>query len=229
MKELRQNPGTMFDFLRTAEAGSRLLNFTNGQAMFQPDAPATDLFLIESGQIRLFQTTADGRRSLLDILGASELFGLSSLGMALYGKLAISVGNSQVRAVPADRLRQTLLTHGDLALQFVEILALQLHNVWTEGGNFFSEDCRLRLMRKLVGFANSPAAQPAPGGVELRITHAQLAQAIGAARETVSICLMQLRRENLVQTKRNRVIYDPQQLSRTCAEAHPEAELAIAA
>ena len=44
------------------------------------------------------------------------------------------------------------------------------------------------------------------------MTHSELAQAIGAARETVSICLMELRRENLVETKRNRVIYDPQRL-----------------
>jgi CRP/FNR family transcriptional regulator len=213
MNELAQNGGTIVDFLRTGEVGSRLLNFSNGQTVYQPNDPATDLFLIETGEIRLFQTIADGRRSLLAILGAGELFGLSALGgLSVYAKLAISVGHSEVRAVPAGRLHDALLSHGDLAIQFVEILAHQLHNVWTEGSELFSEDCRARVVRKLIEFASSPAAQSAPGGVELRMTHTELAQAIGAARETVSICLMELRRENLVETKRNRVIYDPQRL-----------------
>jgi CRP-like cAMP-binding protein len=110
----------------------------------------------------------------------------------------------------------------------VEILANQLHDVWTEGSELFSEDCRARLIKKLIGFANSPASQPVPGGVALHMTHAQLAQAIGAARETVSICLMELKRENLVETRRNRVIYDPERLRQACPDSQPAPELAIA-
>src|SRR5580692_6846446 len=151
MDELVQICGTIFDFLRTGEVESRLLKFSGGQTVFQPTDPATDLYLIESGEIRLFQTIADGRRSLLAILGAGELFGLSAVGrLSVYAKLAISVGESEVRAVPAGRLHDALLSHGDLAIQFVEILAQQLHNVWTEGSELFSEDCRLRLIRKLI-------------------------------------------------------------------------------
>jgi CRP-like cAMP-binding protein len=148
--------------------------------------------------------------------------------LTVHGKLATSVGDSQVRAVPADRLRSALATRGELAVQFVEILALQLHNIWTDGSTFVFDDCRIRLIRKLLWFANSPAAQSAAGGVELHITHAQLAQAIGAARETVSICLMALRKENLVQTRRNRVIYDPDHLSQLYPDARPTTELAMA-
>jgi hypothetical protein len=59
------------------------------------------------------------------------------------------------------------------------------------------------------------------------MTHAQLAQAIGAAREIVSICLMELRRENLVETRRNRVIYDPQRLRQAYTDLNPVPELAI--
>jgi CRP/FNR family transcriptional regulator, cyclic AMP receptor protein len=229
MNELTKNGAAIFDFLRSAEVGSRLLKLSGGQAVFKPDDPATDLFFVETGEIRLFQTFADDRRSLLAILGAGELFGLSALGrLSVYGKLAVSVGDSQVRAVPADRIHHALLTHGDLAIHLVEILANQLHDVWTEGSELFSEDCRARLIKKLIGFANSPASQPVPGGVALHMTHAQLAQAIGAARETVSICLMELKRENLVETRRNRVIYDPERLRQACPDSQPAPELAIA-
>ena len=77
-------------------------------------------------------------------------------------------------------------------------------------------------------FRNSPAARLVPGGVELRITHAQLAQAVGAARETVTLCLIQLRNENLVQTSRSRVTFNPQALLSIDPQADSLPELALA-
>jgi DNA-binding transcriptional regulator YhcF (GntR family) len=41
----------------------------------------------------------------------------------------------------------------------------------------------------------------------LRITHRQLAEAVGAARETISLALTQLRHQNLLRTGRNRVVF----------------------
>ena len=43
----------------------------------------------------------------------------------------------------------------------------------------------------------------------LRCCHQQLAQAIGAARETVSLALTQLRQRNLLRTGRNRLSFIP--------------------
>src|SRR5579872_6185154 len=131
MDDSLRNMGTIFDLLRADEVGSRLLDFSNGQTLFRPSDPANDIYLIESGEIRLFDVCSGGRERFLDILGPSELFGFSALGMlTAYEKLAISVGKSTVRAVPAQRLRTALAARGELAVQLVEILALQLNNVW---------------------------------------------------------------------------------------------------
>jgi len=229
MTEPDQSSETIFEYLRMTDLGSRLVSFSDGHALFGAEDQAVDIFLVETGEVRLFQAGSDGRRRLLDILGPSELFGLSSLGKGIhYEKVAISTGKSDVRIVPADQLRDALMTRGDIAVEFIQILARQLHNNSTEGNTLIFADCRVRLIQKLLWFANSPAARHLPEGVELRITHAQLAQSIGAARETVSLCLMSLRRENLVRTGRNRVMYDPASLCRSFPDARPTAELAIA-
>ncbi len=170
-----------------------------------------------------------GARRLLDILGPGRCFGFASLGrIPIYEMLAISVDDSAVRVIPADRLRESLQAHGELAVQFIESMARQLHEAWNEGSHFVFEDCRLRLIRTLLRFKNSPAARAVPGGVELRMTHAQLAQAVGVARETVSLCLTDLRRENLVQTSRNRVMYNPERLQQCDPQPEITSELAIA-
>jgi hypothetical protein len=54
--------------------------------------------------------------------------------------------------------------------------------------------------------------------VVLNITHSQLAQAVGAARETISLALTQLRHQNLVRTGRNQLFFNPDTLKRLRGE-----------
>jgi CRP-like cAMP-binding protein len=48
--------------------------------------------------------------------------------------------------------------------------------------------------------------------VVVHITHQQLAQKVGVARETVSLALAQLRRRNVLRTGRNQLFFRPQNL-----------------
>ena len=50
----------------------------------------------------------------------------------------------------------------------------------------------------------------------LRITHQQLAQAVGAARETISLALTQLRQRELLRTGRNQLFFNPDVLRTAC-------------
>jgi CRP-like cAMP-binding protein len=64
-------------------------------------------------------------------------------------------------------------------------------------------------VRTLLELAGSSAASASSEGVVLHITHQQLAQKIGVARETVSLALSQLRRRNLLRTGRNQLTFNP--------------------
>ncbi|MGD0388633.1 MAG: Crp/Fnr family transcriptional regulator [Tepidisphaeraceae bacterium] len=229
MSEPVEIASTITHFLRESSLGASQLSFADKQVIFRPSDPAINFFIIDSGQVRVFQSVPGDGLRLLTILGADECFGFSALGkMPVYDKLTMSVGNTVLRAIPADRLRQALLARGDLTMQFVESMARHLFDAWSERSSFAFQDCRLRVIRTLLRFRNSPAARLVPGGVELRITHAQLAQAVGAARETVTLCLIQLRNENLVHTSRNRVTFCPQDLLAIDPQADSLPELAMA-
>ena len=78
-------------------------------------------------------------------------------------------------------------------------------------------------------FSESAAATQHDGGVVLRITHQQLAQAVGVARETVSVALTQLRQRNLLRTGRNQLIFNPQalrDLKKKCLQIEPAEQVA---
>ena len=71
-------------------------------------------------------------------------------------------------------------------------------------------DASGRLVKTLVRFSRSAAATPHDDGVVLHITHEQLAQAVGVARETVSLALTEMRLKNLVRTGRNQLTFNPE-------------------
>jgi len=100
----------------------------------------------------------------------------------------------------------------EMALELNRQLAVKLQASRDDAARLVFEDCNARLIRTLLHFSSSAASQPREDGVVLRITHNQLAQAIGVARETVSLALTQLRQQNLLRTGRNQLFFNPDTL-----------------
>jgi len=194
--------------------GVQSQHFLAGQTIYEPEDPPNLFYFIESGEVRIFDVAPGGTARLLHILGPDEWLGAAVLGqMPVYARRAVAVTDAVLWAIPALSLRKMLAEHGDVALQIIESMVQRLQEAWSEGSQLVFDDCRLRLIKTLLRFSNSPAARrSADGVVVLRITHKQLAQAVGAARETISVCLTELRLKNLVRTGRNQLIFDPEQL-----------------
>ena len=103
---------------------------------------------------------------LTRLLGSGELFGLSSVSKPSSYMVNWPLRWAILKCVPFRPIgfSPPFSARGDLAVEFIEYLARQLNRVWMEGSELFSEDCRARVIRKLIEFASSPAAQPTPGG-----------------------------------------------------------------
>ncbi len=105
-----------------------------------------------------------------------------------------------------------------MALEVSRQLAQKLTAYREDAGGLVFEDCHHRLIRTLVHLSEGPAASPSADGVVVHITHQQLAQKVGVARETVSLALAQLRRRNLLRTGRNQLFFQPQNLKQVGVE-----------
>jgi CRP-like cAMP-binding protein len=199
----------------------RRVEFEAGASVYEPDQPARDLYLIQSGQVRLFQVgqiaTPGGAKEsarLLEILGPGDWFGAPALARAeSYGTRAVAASRATASQVPADRVREALPQRPDAAVELIAELAGKLQSAYADAANLVFSDTEGRLLKTLLQFSRTAAATPQESGeVVLRITHQQLAQAVGAARETVSLTLTQLRQRNLLRTGRNRLSFRPEAL-----------------
>ena len=201
----------MSELLCDPSLGARQVEVDPPAVLYEPEAPARDLYFIQSGQVRTFLPGRESAARLVDILGPGDWFGVPALaGSAAYGSRAVAVARAALCQLPVDRLMAHLPHMPAVAAELIRQLARKLQAAHEDAANLVFEDTYQRLVKTLLQFSRTAAASPQEGGgVVLRITHQQLAQAVGAARETVSLTLTQLRQQNLLRTGRNRLWFDP--------------------
>lgn len=203
------------ELLLNPALGARRSTVAAGKVLYEPNSAAKSLFFIHRGQVRTYKVDGTGSGRLLEILGPEDWCGEAALARhPEYGEQAIAVVGSVVTEVSVDRLMQLLAQQPKAAVELMKQLAHKLSNARTDAAGLVFEDCQSRLLKTLIRFSRSAAAMPHPEGVVLRITHQQLAQAVGVARETVSLALTQLRQKNLLRTGRNQLMFNPENLRR---------------
>ena len=193
--------------------GARRMSVAPGTVLYEPHTGAHNLYFIHRGQIRTYHVGQDDYGRLIDILGPDAWIGEAALAkQATYGEQAVAVVPSVVSEIPAERFLNLLLQQPRAAVEVYRQLAAKLTAAREDAAGLVFDDCHSRLLKALVRFSRSAAASPHGDGVVLRITHEQLAQAIGVARETVSLALTQLRQQNLLRTGRNQLLFNPDAL-----------------
>jgi CRP/FNR family transcriptional regulator len=199
--------------LSDASLGATRLHVLAPHVLFQPDTPAQNVYFLESGQVRIYQVGPQNATRLANILGPGAWFGIAALaGESTHGSRAEVVSNSIIWSMEHDRLWPWMLNQREVLTDLIRQLARRLRAVHDTAARLVFNDCNQRLISTLVQFSQSAAATPDEHGVVLHITHQELAQAVGAARETISLALTQLRQRNLLKTGRNKLVFNPQVL-----------------
>jgi CRP-like cAMP-binding protein len=193
----------------------RCQNIPGGTVLYEPETTPQFVYFIHRGQVRVYENGPDHSARLVEILGPGEWCGIAALAQVpRCGTRAVAVNASLISEVPAERLLDVLAKDPRASADLIQQLANKVRTAREDASRLVFDDCHNRLVKTLLRFSRSAAASPAEDGVVLRITHQQLAQAVGVARETVSLALTQLRLQKIVRTGRNQLIFDPEVLQR---------------
>ena len=210
------------ELLTQLDSDIQKLEFESGNPIHQPNDAATDLFLIHEGQVRTYWVDDRGNEQMLGILGADDWFGWAALsGQPHYNERAVAIDNAVVSRIPSKKLAEHLAKHPAAAVEISNQLARQLTFTKANAASLIFDDCDTRILKTLLRFTESAAGSREGDQAVVRVTHEQLALAVGAARETVSLALIRFRQENLIRTGRNMLIFDPARLENAIASRRP--------
>lgn len=164
---------------------------SKGDVLFTEGEIGEKLFLIESGKIKLGHTASDGRESLIAVLGAGEMLGeLSLFDPGPRTATAVAVTKAKVVSMSHDALLPWLVGRPDLAVALLASLARRLRRTNVAMADLVFSDVPGRVAKALLELG-SKFGEPSPKGllVSHDLTQEELAQLVGASRETVNKAL----------------------------------------
>jgi CRP/FNR family cyclic AMP-dependent transcriptional regulator len=165
--------------------------FPRGHVIFHEGEPGDNLYIIVSGKVKIGRQKGDGRENLITIMGPSDMFGeLSVFDPGPRTSKATAV--TEVRAVTLDReaLRSWITQRPEIAEQLLRVVARRLRRTNNTLADLIFTDVPGRVAKALLQLAQRFGTQE---GDALRVTHdltqEEIAQLVGASRETVNKAL----------------------------------------
>ena len=191
-----------------------------GRTLFNEGDPGDRLYVVTGGKIKLGRTAADGRENLLAILGPGEMFGeLSLFDPGPRTATATAVTDTSVLGLGHDELEPWLTGRPEVAAQLLAALAQRLRRTNEAMADLVFSDVPGRVAKALLDLARRFGVQSEDG---LHVTHdltqEELAQLVGASRETVNKALADFASRGFLRLEaRAVVILDIERLSRRAA------------
>lgn len=157
--------------------------------LFAEGERASALYVIRSGTIKLARTTANGRSSVLALLGPGELVGeLSLLDGRPRGATATALTEVSVLELSEQAFDRWLVDEPEAAGLLLRQLAQRMRRSNDVVSDLVFSDVPARVARTLLDLAGRFATTDGEGRPVVRheLTQEELAQLVGAARETVN-------------------------------------------
>jgi CRP-like cAMP-binding protein len=167
------------------------VDFPRGHSVFAQGELGDRLYIVISGKVKIGHRSRDGQENLLTILGPSDMFGEMSL-FDPGPRTASATTITEVRAVSMDRdaLRTWIADRPEIAEQLLRVLARRLRRTNNDLADLIFTDVPGRVAKQLLQLAQRFGVQE---DGTLRVTHdltqEEIAQLVGASRETVNKAL----------------------------------------
>ena len=162
-----------------------------GQVLFHEGDPGDRLYVIIDGKVKLGRTSGDGRENLLAVLGPGEMFGeLSLFDPGPRNATATAVADTSLIGLGEDGLTTWLGGRPEVARQLLRALARRLRRTNENLADLVFSDVPGRVAKALLDLSERFGA-PADDGLRVAhdLTQEELAQLVGASRETVNKAL----------------------------------------
>ena len=208
--------------LRVAFDGlKRTVAYRKGEAVFDEGDRCHSVFAVCQGSVKLVTASSEGRVLLLRFARPGEMLALAEavLGPGPYGCSAVAAEQSLLAVIPRDTFIRFISTFPEACLALTLALSEQYKFAQRETKFLgMGETSTVRLARLLLEWSGERGTAAADGvHIPLHVTHGDLAQAIGATRETVTRILGNLTRDRLIERRDEEiVIFHADELSRLC-------------
>jgi CRP/FNR family transcriptional regulator len=182
--------------------------FSAGEIVFSEGDACSGMYVVESGHIRIFKTSAGGREQVLSIDGpGGSVAELPVFDGGNYPASVSAVEDSTLLFIGKQDFHALCAAHPQVALKMLRVVGARLRKLIGIIEELSFTTVRNRLAAFLVRLARREG-KAVDGGVEVMLpaSNQELAAQIGTVRELVSRNLSRFQSEKLIQMDGRRIV-----------------------
>ena len=216
LKQIHLFSGLSEADLQELEQLTKMVTVGKGAIIYLPGDPAHTVYLLKKGRVKTLITDQHGKELTIEILQPGEIFGDIDLSEQSVRTMRAEAREDAVLCVlPREDFEQYLNRHPDLIVSLYEMIRRRFRKFQSQVEDLAHREVQARLARLLLDLAKIEGV-PKDQQVHIRmqLTHQEMADLIGCARETVSTTVGQFRDQGLIgMESRTITILKPELLS----------------
>ncbi len=189
------------------------------ETVYHPGTPSTAVYLVDEGRVKLSYLHPSGKRITLALRGPGEVFGV----MALVGEKrrrhhAEALEDSEIIRVERDTFLFAARRRPEVFADLLGVFGLWVQELEEIVEDLAFRDIQTRLSRQLLRLSDEYGVKTKHGIlIGFKLTHRDLAEMIGSARENTTVVLNRFEREGILDKRRYQiVIKDVEGLKEKC-------------
>jgi CRP/FNR family transcriptional regulator, cyclic AMP receptor protein len=185
--------------MKEIERATTMTTCRRGRPLYSVGDQAEVLFILKKGKVQVYRIAEDGRRLVMATLGPGSIFGeMPLLSQRMEDGYAEALEDSTICIMSRSDVENLLLTRPQVSLNLIRILAARVTDLEDRLEMQAFQSVTSRLAATLIRLSGETT--------EIKgASHQQIAETIGASRETVTRALGDFRSQGLVELGRGRI------------------------
>lgn len=182
--------------------------YKKNMQVFMEGEPGEGFHYVKHGRIKIVKLAVDGREHIIKFIAPGEVFAEVLLfNKGAYPATAVAQEDSVVGMIRNTELEKVVLAHPQLALNLIKVLSKKLLFVQQKIKTIVFADSYAKTAQALAGLAQQYGIQT-PRGIEIDadITRQDVANLVGATRETVSRVFSMMKKDKVLDGDERRII-----------------------
>jgi len=198
MKRAKQSPSSLGGFPSAASLGGTVSHYRDKQNIYTQGAPASTLFYIQEGGVRLTTRTNDQPSAVTAILGPRDFFGeLCLADFPFRMSTAVALTASFIRTIKKEEMLETLRKKNKTSNSLVAYLLSSVNSYRDHVAHLLTSTAEQRLARVLLRLAHLDTNGPAVVEIPV-LSHQVLAEMVGTTRPRVNLFMNQFRKKGYI-------------------------------
>jgi len=174
--------------------------YKKNQVIFMEEETGKYMYIVKYGEVKVVQSTTDGRENILAIHHPGETFGeLAMLDNLTSPATVVSMQDTKIIAISKAHFESVMMKNPKVIRSLLDILCGKLRESWKSIQILKYTDAETRLRHIFLSLARSDGIQEGNEIlINVKITHQDLAEMAGTSRETISRLVSKFQSQNLL-------------------------------